>query len=87
MGRESRAHRATHESPPRATRRILRLRQLRKSIDMTQAELARRVGLDRTSIQSIEAGHSNPSLPKAIDIAAVFKTPVEEVFSYVEVPA
>jgi putative transcriptional regulator len=68
-------------------RKILRLRQLRKSLDMTQADLGRRVGLERTSIQSIECGRVKPSLDKALDIARVFNAPVEEVFSYVEVPA
>jgi putative transcriptional regulator len=68
-------------------RKILRLRQLRKSHDMTQADLANRVGLDRTSIQSIEAGRMKPSLDNALAIAKVFNASVEEAFSYVEVPA
>lgn len=71
----------------RKARKILRLRQLRKGREMTQADLAKLVGMERSSIYSIEAGRSKPSLDRAIDIARVFNTPVEEVFSYVEVPA
>lgn len=68
-------------------RRVLRLRQLRRGREMTQAELAQRVGLATPTISSIEKGAIKPSLDKAIAIAAVFGRPVEEVFEYVEVPA
>lgn len=67
------------------SRKVRRLRQLRRSRELTQAELGRRVGLATATICSIEKGHADPSFEKAIDIAAVFGLPVEEVFEYVEV--
>lgn len=63
------------------------LRRLRREREMTQAQLARRVGLKTTQISSIESGSRNPSLDKAREIAAVFGLPIEQVFGYVEVPA
>lgn len=53
---------------------------------MTQAELARRVHLTVSGINSIETGRSKPSFDKGLEIAAVFGLPAEEVFAYVEVP-
>ena len=70
----------------RGTRLILRLRQIRKGIDMTQAELGRRVGLKRVSINAIELGRSKPSIDVALALARELNTSVEEVMSYVEVP-
>ena len=67
--------------------KFLRLRQLRRSRDMTQAELGQRVQLKASTIHAIEWGLSRPSFDKGLEIAAVFGLPVEEVFSYVEVPA
>lgn len=69
------------------TRRVLRLRQLRRSREMTQADLARKVGLPRTTICLIEKGQRQPALDDARAIAAVFNQPIEQVFEYVEVPA
>jgi putative transcriptional regulator len=54
---------------------------------MTQADLAVRVGLPRSSICLIEKGLRQPALDQALAIAAVFGEPVEAVFDYVEVPA
>lgn len=54
---------------------------------MTQADLAKRVHLTTSGINSIETGRSKPSFDKALEIAAVFELTAEEVFSYVEVPA
>ncbi len=52
--------------------------------EMTQQELADRVGVTRQTIHAIEAAKYSPSLELAFQIAAVFKTPLEEVFQYVE---
>lgn len=68
-------------------RKVLRLRQLRRSREMTQADLAKRVGLHLSTISGIEKGTTQPSFKTAVDIAAVFGEPAEQVFSYVEVPA
>jgi DNA-binding XRE family transcriptional regulator len=74
------------------TRKILRLRQLRKSLDMTLDQVAESAGVDPSHLSLIESGKRNPSLPTAQDIVAVFKSKgqdvsVDELFSYVEVPA
>jgi putative transcriptional regulator len=71
----------------RKKRKILRLRQLRRAREMTQAELGRRVGLNRASICSIEKGTRQPSLEKARAIAAEFDLSIEDIFADVEVPA
>lgn len=69
------------------TRRVLLLRKLRRDREMTQRELGKLVGLHPAMISLIEKGERDPSLNKARGIAAVFKKPIEELFSYVEVPA
>ncbi|MEU5790045.1 helix-turn-helix transcriptional regulator [Micromonospora purpureochromogenes] len=50
--------------------------------DMTQAELARRVGVTRQTVIAIEQGRYSPSLEMAFQIAAVFDVPVTDVFQY-----
>lgn len=69
----------------RKTRTVLRLRQLRRSREMTQADLAERVGLPRSTICLIEKGLRQPALDDARAIAAVFGESIEQVFNYVEV--
>lgn len=48
--------------------------------EMTQEELARRVGVSRQTIVAIEGGKYNPSVGLAIRIANAFGVPVEEAF-------
>lgn len=48
--------------------------------EMTQEELAGRVGVSRQTIVAIEGGMYNPSVSLAIRIARVFGVPVEEAF-------
>jgi len=48
--------------------------------DMTQQELADRVGVTRQTILSIERGRYNPSVGLALRLAEVFGVPVEELF-------
>lgn len=48
--------------------------------DMTQQELAERVGVTRQTILAIERGRYNPSVGLALRIAAVFGVPVEALF-------
>jgi putative transcriptional regulator len=49
---------------------------------MTQAQLADRVGVTRQTIIAIEQGRYSPSLEMAFQIAQVFDVPLEEVFQY-----
>jgi len=53
--------------------------------EMTQAELADRVGLTRQTIIAIEQGRYSPSLEVAFKIARVFDVPLDQVFGYPEV--
>ena len=48
--------------------------------EMTQEELAKRLGVARQTVIAIERGKYNPSVALAIRIARVFELPVEEVF-------
>ena len=50
--------------------------------EMTQKELAERVGVTRQTIVAIEKSKYSPSLEVAFRIAHVFNTPLEEVFSF-----
>ncbi|NMO53181.1 helix-turn-helix transcriptional regulator [Actinoplanes sp. TBRC 11911] len=68
--------------PTRITNRIRDLRQL--SDDMTQAELARRLGVTRQTVIAIEQGRYSPSLEVAFRIARIFRVPLDEVFHYPE---
>lgn len=52
--------------------------------EMTQADLADRVGVTRQTIIAIEQGRYSPSLEMAFQIARVFKVPLDEVFQYPE---
>jgi len=50
--------------------------------EMTQAELANRVGVTRQTIIAIEQGRYSPSLEMAFQIARVFDVPLDDVFQY-----
>jgi putative transcriptional regulator len=52
--------------------------------EMTQAELADKVGVTRQTIIAIEQGRYSPSLEMAFRIARVFDVRLEEVFQYPE---
>ena len=59
------------------------IRRLRFEHDeMTQQQLAERVGVTRQTIVAIEKGKYSPSLEAAFRIADVFDQPLEAVFSY-----
>ena len=53
--------------------------------EMTQKELADRVGVSRQTVVAIEKGNYSPSLELAFKIALTFNTPLQEVFSYIPV--
>ncbi len=62
-----------------------RIRELRfHSDEMTQADLASRIGVTRQTVNAIEQGKYSPSLESAFQIAAVFGVGLEEVFQYGE---
>ena len=57
-----------------------RIRVLRAEREWSQAELAERVSVSRNSINSVENGKFDPSLPLAFRIAELFDLPIEEIF-------
>ena len=59
-----------------------RLHELRKEHNMQQSELANLVGVRRETIGNLENGKYNPSLKLAMDIAKVFDTTVEDIFTF-----
>ena len=61
-----------------------RMYELRKAMNIQQADLAELVGVRRETIGKLENGRYNPSLKLAMDIAKVFGKTVEEVFSFEE---
>lgn len=67
------------------TRSVMRLRELRRSREMSQAELGKRVGLPRSSIAKYEKGLTQPRLGDARAIAKIFGEPIETVFDFVQV--
>ncbi len=58
--------------------RLPELRQLRK---WSQGELADRLGVSRQTINAIETGKYDPSLPLALKIGRLFGQPVEKIFT------
>ena len=66
--------------PTRVTNQIRRLRF--DAGEMTQAELAERIGVTRQTIIAIEQGRYSPSLEMAFQIARAFAVPLEQVFQY-----
>jgi putative transcriptional regulator len=50
--------------------------------EMTQAELAERIGVTRQTLIAIEQGRYSPSLEMAFKIARVFRVPLDDVFQY-----
>lgn len=61
-----------------------RIKELRARHDLTQDELATRVGVRRETIVFLEKGKYNPSLKLARDVAKTFDLPIEEVFLFEE---
>ncbi len=50
--------------------------------EMTQADLAKRIGVTRQTINAIERGRYSPSLEMAFQISRVFNVPLDDVFQY-----
>lgn len=56
------------------------LRVLRAQRNWSQADLAERLGISRQSVNAIETGKYDPSLPLAFKLARVFDTTIEAIF-------
>lgn len=63
---------------------VTNIKTFREKMNMTQKELADKVDVRRETIVRLEKGKYNPSLKLAADIAKVFDTTIENVFSYEE---
>lgn len=63
---------------------INHVHDLRKKYKYTQEELAKKLGVTRQTIISIEQGKYIASLPLALKIARIFEVPVEELFQLEE---
>jgi putative transcriptional regulator len=57
-----------------------RLKVLRAERDWSQADLAARLEVSRQSVNAIETGKYDPSLPLAFRIARLFDQPIEAIF-------
>lgn len=66
--------------PTKVTNTIRALRSAHG--EMTQAELARRIGVTRQTVIAIEQRRYSPTLEMAFQIAAVFDVPLDQVFQY-----
>jgi putative transcriptional regulator len=59
-----------------------RIKELRARHDLTQAELARMVGVRRETIVFLEKGRYNPSLRLAHDVAVALESSIDELFIF-----
>lgn len=57
-----------------------RLKVLRAERDWSQQDLAERLGVSRQSVNAIETGKYDPSLPLAFRVAELFELPIEAIF-------
>lgn len=57
-----------------------RLKVLRAERDWTQADLAERLEVSRQTVNAIEKGKYDPSLPLAFRLARIFERPIEDIF-------
>ena len=59
------------------------IKQLREQMGLSQADLGSSLDVSRQTINSIENGKFDPSLPLALKLGKFFNTPVEQIFSTV----
>lgn len=59
-----------------------KLKVLRAERDWTQADLASALDVTRQTVNAIEKGKYDPSLPLAFKVAALFAMPIEQIFSH-----
>ena len=63
------------------------IRQLRAQCGWSQAELAEQLNVSRQTINAIETGRYDPSLPLAFAISKIFALPIESIFTPDQEPA
>ena len=59
-----------------------RIKELRARYDLTQEDLARKIGVRRETILFLEKGKYNPSLQLAHDVAKALQTTIDELFIF-----
>ena len=59
-----------------------RLKQVRQLKELTQEQLAEKVGVRRETIMRLEKAQYNPSLKLAVDISRAVGAPIEEIFIF-----
>lgn len=64
------------------TKFICNLKKYRQLKELTQEQLAEKVGVRRETIMRLETGKYNPSLKLAIDISMIVDAPIEELFIF-----
>jgi len=64
-----------------------RLKVLRAERDWTQADLAQRLEVSRQTVNAIEKGKYDPSLPLAFRISRVFEMSIEKIFDPEDTPS
>lgn len=57
------------------------LRDLRAQRNWSQGDLAEKLGVSRQSVNAIETGKFDPSLPLAFKLARLFRLPIESIFT------
>ena len=57
-----------------------RIRELREHLGWSQGELAERLAVSRQTVNAIETGKYDPSLPLAFRLARLFGEPIEAIF-------
>lgn len=57
-----------------------RLQELRSRAGWSQSELAARLDVSRQTVNALERGRYDPSLPLAFKISRLFELPIEEIF-------
>ena len=59
-----------------------RVREMRTSRQWSQADLAEKLDVSRQTVNAIETGKYDPSLPLAFRIAKLFRQPIESIFEH-----
>jgi putative transcriptional regulator len=57
-----------------------RLREMRAAKEWSQSDVAERLGVSRQTVNAIETGRYDPSLPLAFKVARLFKVAIEDIF-------
>jgi putative transcriptional regulator len=57
-----------------------RLKEMRAEREWSQSELAGQLGVSRQTVNAIETGKYDPSLPLAFKISLLFQQPIEQIF-------